>query len=128
MNRLLLLVLLTALLSLDAWPQQRTTVGGTVVSGVTGQALAGVSVSGGGQTVVTNDDGYFLLTALNPRGAQGIGGTTQGYNKGTTFFIGLQPAKSGTPKAIPQMAGEKLSVDKTSFSRSSTFSASGERR
>ena len=66
MNRLLLLVLLTALLSLDAWPQQRTTVGGTVVSGVTGQALAGVSVSGGGQTVVTNDDGYFLLKSDTP--------------------------------------------------------------
>ena len=74
-----------------------------------------------------SNDGYFLLTALNPRGAQGIGGTTQGYNKGTTFFIGLQPAKAGTPKAIPQMAGEKMSVDKTSFSRSSSFSASVER-
>lgn len=66
MKKLLLLVLLTALLSLDAWPQQRTTVGGTVVSGVTGQALAGVSVSGGGQTVVTNDDGYFLLKSDTP--------------------------------------------------------------
>ena len=74
-----------------------------------------------------SNDGYFLLTALNPRGTQGIGGTTQGYNKGTTFFIGLQPAKSGTPKAIPQMAGEKMSVSKESFSRSSTFSASVER-
>ena len=75
-----------------------------------------------------SNDGYFLLTALNPRGAQGIGGTTQGYNKGTTFFIGLQPAKSGTPKAVPQMAGEKMSVDKSSFSRSSSsFSASVER-
>ena len=75
-----------------------------------------------------SNDGYFLLTALNPRGSQGIGGTTQGYNKGTCFFIGLQPAKSGTPKAIPQMAGEKLSVSKSgSFSRSATFDASVDR-
>lgn len=71
-----------------------------------------------------SNDGYYLLTALNPGSAQGIGGTTKGYNKGTTFFIGLQPAKSGTPKAIPQMATTSFSVSSESFSRSSSFSAS----
>jgi len=71
-----------------------------------------------------SNDGYFLLTALNPRGAQGIGGTTQGYNKGTSFFIGLQPAKTGTPKAIPQMATTNISVSTTSVSRGTNFTVS----
>lgn len=71
-----------------------------------------------------SNDGYYLLTALNPGKSQGIGGTTKGYNKGTTFFIGLQPAKAGTPKAIPQMATTSFSVSSESFSRSSSFSAS----
>ena len=68
MKRIAILFLLTTLLCLEAWSQQRTTVSGTVVSASTGQVLAGVSISGGGQAVVTNEDGYFLLkadTALN---------------------------------------------------------------
>ena len=68
-----------------------------------------------------SNDGYFLLTALNPHGTQGIGGTTQGYNKGTSFFIGLQPAKSGTPKAIPQIATSNISVSTSSVNRGSSF-------
>ena len=71
-----------------------------------------------------SNDGYFLLTALNPRGTQGIGGTTKGYNKGTTFFIGLQPSKSGTPKAIPQMATTKITVSTTSVNRNTSFKVS----
>jgi len=74
-----------------------------------------------------SNDGYYLLTALNPGKSQGIGGTTQGYNKGTTFFIGLQPAKSGTPKAIPQMAAEKFTLSSESFSRTASFNVSIER-
>ena len=74
-----------------------------------------------------SNDGYYLLTALNPGKSQGIGGTTKGYNKGTSFFIGLQPAKSGTPKAIPQMATTSFSVSSETFTRSTAFSASIER-
>ena len=74
-----------------------------------------------------SNDGYFLLTALNPGSKQGIGGTTQGYNKGTTFFIGLQPAAAASPKPIPQLAARQLSVSDESFSRTKAFSASVER-
>ena len=69
-------------------------------------------------------DGYFLLSALNPHGTQGIGGTTKGYNSGTAFFIGIQPAKTGTPKAIPQMACDSIHVTTSGTSRTSTFSTS----
>ena len=61
MKRIAILFSLMALLCMNVWPQQRTTVSGTVVSATTGQELSGVSVSAGRQTVVTNDDGYFLL-------------------------------------------------------------------
>lgn len=61
MKRWLTLFLLTALFCLNVWPQQRTTVSGTVVDASTGVELSGVSISGGGQTVVSNDDGFFLL-------------------------------------------------------------------
>ena len=71
-----------------------------------------------------SNDGYYLLTALNPGNSQGIGGTTKGYNKGTTFFIGLQPAKSGTPKAIPQMATTNFSVSTSSVNRGTSFTVS----
>ena len=63
MKKSILLGILTVLACLSTWAQPRTTVGGTVVSSVTGKAVASASVSGGGQTVVTNDDGYFLLKA-----------------------------------------------------------------
>lgn len=69
-------------------------------------------------------DGYFLLSALNPRGTQGIGGTTQGYNSGTAFYIGIQPAKTGTPKPIPQMACDSLHVTISGTSRTAKFSTS----
>lgn len=61
MKRIVVLYLLVTCFCLGAWSQQRTVVGGTVVSYATGQPLAGVSVTGGNQTVVTNDDGYFQL-------------------------------------------------------------------
>ena len=71
-----------------------------------------------------NNDGYYLLTALNPGKSQGIGGTTKGYNQSTAFFIGLQPAKTGTPKAIPQMATTSFSISSESFTRTTAFSVS----
>ncbi len=71
-----------------------------------------------------SNDGYYLLTALNPGKSQGIGGTTKGYNKGTTFFIGLQPAKSGTQPAIPQMATTTVSVSTEEVNRGANFTVS----
>jgi len=63
MKRICILWMLLTLTALSAMAQQRTTVSGTVVSQATGDAIAGASVAGGGQTVVTNDDGYFVLKA-----------------------------------------------------------------
>ncbi|MCR5050782.1 MAG: C10 family peptidase [Paludibacteraceae bacterium] len=72
-----------------------------------------------------SNDGYYLLSLLTPTGKQGTGGTDKGYNKNTAFYIGLQPAKSNSPKAIPQIATTTISFsNESSFSRSSTFSAS----
>jgi len=71
-----------------------------------------------------SNDGYYLLTALNPGKSQGIGGTTKGYNKGTTFFIGLQPQQSGTPAAIPQMATTTFSVSTNEVNRNANFTVS----
>ncbi|MCR5050113.1 MAG: C10 family peptidase [Paludibacteraceae bacterium] len=71
-----------------------------------------------------SNDGYYLLTALNPGRSQGIGGTTKGYNKGTSFFVGLQPAQTNSPKAIPQMATTRFSVSSQSFSRGASFTVS----
>ena len=71
-----------------------------------------------------SNDGYYLLTALNPGKSQGIGGTTKGYNKGTSFYIGLQPQQSGTPAAIPQMATTTITVSSESFERSASFAVS----
>lgn len=64
---LLFFLLLVAALTLKA---QKTQVSGTVVDGATGEAVAGASVGTltggpqgavGGLSVVTNDDGYFML-------------------------------------------------------------------
>ncbi len=71
-----------------------------------------------------SNDGYYLLTALNPGKSQGIGGTTKGYNKGTCFFIGLQPTQTSSPKAIPQMATTTFSVSSQSFNRGTSFTVS----
>ena len=52
-----MLLLLTAIIV----KAQKVQVSGTVVDGATGQLVAGASVTAAGQSVVTNDDGYFLL-------------------------------------------------------------------
>ena len=54
---LYLLLLLTAIVV----KAQKVQVSGTVVDGATGQLVAGASVTAAGNSVVTNDDGYFLL-------------------------------------------------------------------
>lgn len=63
MKRAFVLSLTILLVCLNAWSQQTVTVSGTVVSHANGRPLSGVSISGGGQTVVTNDDGFFQLKA-----------------------------------------------------------------
>ena len=61
MKRTLFVGLLWLLAVAGIHAQQRATVSGTVVDNTTGAALVGASVVGGGHTVVTNDDGFFLL-------------------------------------------------------------------
>lgn len=61
MKKATVLWLLIVLMSLSTQAQQQTIVSGRVLSGTTGKAIPGASVSGGGQSVVTNDDGYFQL-------------------------------------------------------------------
>ena len=61
MRRLSTILLFLMLVVSSACAQQLVQVNGTVVSQTTGKALAGASVTGDGHTVVTNDDGYFVL-------------------------------------------------------------------
>ena len=61
MRRLSTILLFLMLVVSSACAQQLVQVSGTVVSQTTGKALAGASVTGDGHTVVTNDDGYFVL-------------------------------------------------------------------
>ena len=53
------------LISLCSIAQQRMAVSGIVTDATTGHAVAGVSISGAGQTVVTNADGLFLLKSVD---------------------------------------------------------------
>ena len=61
MRRLSTILLFLVLTVSYACAQQLVQVNGIVVSQTTGKALAGASVTGDGHTVVTNDDGYFVL-------------------------------------------------------------------
>ncbi len=61
MRRILAFWMMMALVAATVCAQQPVSVGGTVVNAATGEAVAGASISGGGQTVVTNADGYFVL-------------------------------------------------------------------
>ena len=71
-------------------------------------------------------DGYFLLSALNP-GAQGVGGTSKGYNKGTTFFIGLQPYNAAARPQPQQLAADSITLSATSLRRTDKLTASAYR-
>lgn len=66
-------------------------------------------------------DGYFLLSALNP-GQQGIGGTTKGYNKNTTFYVGLQPKSATSVRYPSQLAADSFTVSASSVTRNGSFS------
>lgn len=66
-------------------------------------------------------DGYFLLSALNP-GQQGIGGTTKGYNKNTTFYVGLQPKSSTSVRYPTQLTADSFTVSVSSVTRNGSFS------
>jgi len=66
-------------------------------------------------------DGYFLLSALNP-GQQGIGGTTKGYNKNTTFYVGLQPKSATSVRYPSQLAADSFTVSASSVARNGSFS------
>lgn len=68
-------------------------------------------------------DGYFLLSALNP-GQQGIGGTTKGYNKGTTFYVGLRPAEEASVRYPTQLAADSFTVNVAQLSRQESFAVS----
>lgn len=86
-----------------------------VCDGYNGYNYFHINWGWGGQS-----DGYFLLSALNPS-SQGIGGTGQGYNKGTTFFIGLQPKNNASPKPIPQFACDSITFPTASITRQQSF-------
>lgn len=61
MKERIILIFLGLLTAFVARAQYVTVVSGTVVNEVTGERLAGATVSGGGATVVTNADGVFML-------------------------------------------------------------------
>ena len=58
---LILLSILTVLMAMA----QKATVSGVVVNGATGQVVSGASVTADGLSVVTNDDGFFILKTEN---------------------------------------------------------------
>ena len=60
-------LLLCSLLVVMSTLAQKTTVSGTVVNEVTGQAIEGASVTAGELSVVTNADGYFSRAKENKR-------------------------------------------------------------
>ncbi len=46
-------------------------------------------------------DGYFLLTALDPDGQQGIGGSGGGYSDGCSALFGMKPGRTTTVDEAP---------------------------
>ena len=62
-RRTLIIILLVLLGITTVYAQQPTQISGTVYNQATGHVLVGASVTGGGHTVVTNGDGYFVLKA-----------------------------------------------------------------
>ena len=63
MRRLFVIGLLAVLALIGVSAQTMTQVSGMVLDRTTGKVLVGASVTGGGHTVVTNGDGYFVLKA-----------------------------------------------------------------
>lgn len=46
-------------------------------------------------------DGYFQLTALDPNGQQGIGGSGGGYSEGCSAIVNLTPGKTTAEEDVP---------------------------
>ena len=61
-RRISTIILLVLLGITTVCAQQHIQVSGTVYSAA-GKVLVGASVTGGGHTVITNGDGYFVLKA-----------------------------------------------------------------
>lgn len=59
-------LLLLSVLMMSAVMAQKVVVSGTVVNNATGQPVAGANVKVEGISVVTNDDGYFVLKSEQP--------------------------------------------------------------
>lgn len=59
-------LLLLSVLMMSAVMAQKVVVSGTVVNNATGQSVAGANVKVEGISVVTNDDGYFVLKSEQP--------------------------------------------------------------
>lgn len=59
-------LLLLSVLMMSAVMAQKAVVSGTVVNNATGQPVAGANVKVEGISVVTNDDGYFVLKSEQP--------------------------------------------------------------
>lgn len=59
-------LLLLSVLMMSAVMAQKAVVSGTVVNNATGQSVAGANVKVEGISVVTNDDGYFVLKSEQP--------------------------------------------------------------
>ena len=60
-----LYIFLLLLVVMSGWSQQKVVVG-TVVDVETRKPIAGASVTAGGQSVITNDDGFFTLKSDQP--------------------------------------------------------------
>ena len=93
-----------------------------VVDGYSSDGLFHVNWGWGGYL-----DGYFRLTALNPDGQQGIGGSGGGYSDGCSALFGMKPGRTLTLEQAPLVfaisGGDMvLSPTNTSLGRDVTVS------
>jgi hypothetical protein len=91
------------LIASAAW-SQRTVVSGKVVDAATGRAVAGASVRSGGLSVVTNDDGFFVLKSDSDLTT--VTASHIGYRAATVTVTGQQLALRLQP--TPVMLSEVL--------------------
>jgi uncharacterized protein (TIGR02145 family) len=74
-----------------------------------------------------NSDGYFEVSALNPR-SLGIGGGSGGYNQSQAIITGIQPPAGGTGQQSIQLGLSTVAASTASLSSlSGTFSVSATR-
>ena len=123
MRRLSTILLFLVLTVSYACAQQLVQVNGIVVSQTTGKALAGASVTGDGHTVVTNDDGYFVLktdTELKTITVSHVGYRTQRVRlsqpSGQPLHIRLKPATIQLQEVLV-MAGNARELVSTAISK-----------